>query len=236
MKKIEFTISGITCMGCVSTLTKALYSKTGINKVNIDKDSGSTAIEGDAIPSMAELESVVNEAGNYAIDATNNDVKESTIWSKYKPLLIVVFYLFGITLLIEFSSGMFMIETWMPNFMAGFFLAFSFFKFLDLQGFASAFKTYDILAKKVPAYGYFFPFIELGLGIGYLLFSDSMVTHGITAIITFVSIVGVTRAVLSKTEIRCACLGTVFNLPMSSVTIIENAVMLVMAIVMIIMN
>jgi hypothetical protein len=81
-----------------------------------------------------------------------------------------------------------------------------------------------------------FPFIELGLGIAYLLFSDTLVTHGITAAVTFVSIIGVTQAVLKKSEIQCACLGTVFNLPMSSVTIIENAIMFIMALSMILMS
>jgi hypothetical protein len=45
-----------------------------------------------------------------------------------------------------------------------------------------------------------------------------------------VGLAGVIRAVVSKQSIRCACLGTGFNLPMSTVTIIENSVMLVMAV------
>jgi hypothetical protein len=42
----------------------------------------------------------------------------------------------------------------------------------------------------------------------------------------------VVQTVLAKRQIRCACLGTVFNLPMSSVTIIEDLLMVAMSLVM----
>ena len=48
----------------------------------------------------------------------------------------------------------------------------------------------------------------------------------------FVSLIGVIKSVVQKSEIECACLGTVFNLPMSYVTIIEDGIMLVMALFM----
>jgi hypothetical protein len=53
-----------------------------------------------------------------------------------------------------------------------------------------------------------------------------------TALLMAVSLAGVLRAVLSKRQIRCACLGTVFNLPMSTVTVIEDGLMFVMAVIM----
>ena len=116
--------------------------------------------------------------------------------------------------------------------MAGFFLVFSFFKLLDVAAFANAYQSYDIIASKFKIYGYVYPFIELLLGFAYLFFYDYTITNSITAIIMFVSIIGVIRSVLSKSEIQCACLGTVFNLPMSYVTIIEDAIMLIMALFM----
>ena len=42
----------------------------------------------------------------------------------------------------------------MNFFMAGFFLVFSFFKFLNLKGFVKVYQTYDLIAKKIPFYGY----------------------------------------------------------------------------------
>jgi hypothetical protein len=42
----------------------------------------------------------------------------------------------------------------------------------------------------------------------------------------------VVRALFSKNQIQCACLGSVLNLPMTEATFIENAIMIVMAIFM----
>ena len=46
--------------------------------------------------------------------------------------------------------------------------------------------------------------------------------------------VGVVQSLLNKRQIRCACLGAVFNLPMSTVTLLEDGVMAAMAAVMIV--
>jgi hypothetical protein len=49
-----------------------------------------------------------------------------------------------------------------------------------------------------------------------------------------ISLFGVLISVLQKRKIRCACLGAVFNIPMSTVTIIEDALMIVMSLIMVI--
>ena len=54
---------------------------------------------------------------------------------------------------------------WMRYFMAGFFIVFSFFKFLNLAGFAESYAMYDELAKRVKVYGLVYPFLELFLGV-----------------------------------------------------------------------
>ena len=54
----------------------------------------------------------------------------------------------------------------------------------------------------------------------------------VTLIILGVTTIGVTRALLDKKSIRCACLGTALKLPMTEATFIENAIMILMAILM----
>ena len=118
--------------------------------------------------------------------------------------------------------------------MAGFFLVFSFFKLLDLAGFANSYSMYDVLAKRVPAYGYIYTFIELGLGAAYLLAYRPMFTNAVTLVVMAFSSIGVTLAVMNKQKIKCACLGAGFNLPMTTVTIIEDLLMAAMALWMLI--
>lgn len=116
--------------------------------------------------------------------------------------------------------------------MAGFFLVFSFFKLLNLSGFADSYSMYDIVAKKFKSWGYIYAFVELGLGIAFLMNFNPVVTNITTMVVMSVSIVGVLQSVLNKQKIQCACLGDVFNLPMSTVTIVEDALMIAMSGVM----
>ena len=93
---------------------------------------------------------------------------------------------------------------------------------------------YDIVAKKWKGYGYIYAFIELGLGIAYLTDINPLITNLVTSIVISVSITGVLQSVLNKKKIKCACLGAVFNLPMSTITIIEDALMIAMSLIMLI--
>jgi hypothetical protein len=117
----------------------------------------------------------------------------------------------------------------MQHFMAGFFLVFSFFKLLDLKGFAESYAMYDVIAQRIPAWGYIYPFIELGLGLAFCINYNPQITNIVTLVVMSISIIGVLQSVLNKRKIQCACLGAVFKLPMSTVTIIEDALMIGMS-------
>ena len=82
---------------------------------------------------------------------------------------------------------------------------------------------------KVKLYGFIYPFIEFALGIAYLVAFNPVFTNTTTIIVMGVSSIGVIQSVLMKKKIQCACLGAVFNLPMSTVTIIEDLLMVAMA-------
>ncbi len=159
-----------------------------------------------------------------------NGAIESISWfATYKPLLLVFAYILLVTFAVEYIAGQFELHRFMPNFMASFFLVFSFFKMLDLAGFANTYSMYDVLARRFHAYGYFYPFIELSLGTAYLLGYRPMFTNVVTLIVMAFSSIGVIIAVMNKQKIKCACLGTGFNLPMTTVTIIEDLLMASMA-------
>lgn len=86
--------------------------------------------------------------------------------------------------------------------------------------------------EKLKNVAYLYAFIELALGITYATNFEPLLTNIITVVVMSVSIIGVLQAVLNKRTIQCACLGAVFNLPMSTVTIIEDALMIAMSTVM----
>jgi hypothetical protein len=114
-----------------------------------------------------------------------------------------------------------------------FYVVFSFFKLLDVKGFATSFQMYDPLAKGLPKYGLVYPFIELALGIFFLMRFQILAALILTLLILGITTIGVTKSLLDKKAIKCACLGSVLNLPMTKATFIENTIMIVMAIFMI---
>jgi hypothetical protein len=138
-------------------------------------------------------------------------------------------YILLVTLLVQYAIGGFDVKIWMRHFMAAFFIVFSFFKILDLSGFADSYMSYDIIAKKWRGWAYLYAFIELGLGVAYLLNCCPLATNIVAFTVMTVSIIGVLQSVLNKRKIQCACLGAVFDLPMSTITIIEDALMIVMS-------
>jgi hypothetical protein len=150
-------------------------------------------------------------------------------WRTYYPLALLTSFLVFVPALAQAGASSFDWHAWMRHFMAAFFLAFSFFKLLDIRAFAQAYAGYDLLAARWLGWGVVYPFVELALGIAYLVNFNPTLTNAVTFVVMTFSLLGVLRAVLSKQTIRCACLGAVFNLPMSTVTIVEDALMAGMA-------
>ena len=227
----------MTCGGCVKRVQNTLADFAERVEVTLQPPQATlTNLQAD----LGELNAALAQVGKYQlihintapapnIHAPLSPIDKSTWFATYKPLLLVFAYILMVTFAVEFANGSFELHRWMPNFMAGFFLVFSFFKLLDLRGFASSYAMYDVLAKRVPAYGYVYPFIELGLGAAYLLAFRPILVNAITLVVMLFSSIGVILAVMNKQKIRCACLGAVFNLPMSTVTIIEDLLMATMA-------
>jgi hypothetical protein len=171
---------------------------------------------------------------------SETDENSASSWlATYSPLLLILAYILGASLLVQIGmDGMAGVTTadTMRYFMAGFFLVFSFFKLLDIGAFANAYSAYDLLASRWHGWGMLYPFVELALGMAYLAHFNPLLTHWVTIIVMGFSAIGVIRTVASKTQIQCACLGTVFKLPMSTVTIVEDVGMVAMAAVMLVFS
>ena len=173
----------------------------------------------------------ISEAGNHHDDVKGSEIpdEQKSWFQTYKPILLLVAYILFVTLGVEYVRDGFEVMRWMSNFMAGFFLSFSFFKLLNLREFANTYSTYDIIASRWRPWAYVYAFIELALGVAFLTGFDMLTTNIVTFFVMSISIIGVIRSVTNKRKIKCACLGAVFDLPMSTVTIIEDALMIAMS-------
>ncbi len=237
MKPQTLPITGMTCGSCVEKVRSRLSEHSDVEAANVTLQPPQALLQTKRTLAAEELNAWLEPIGRYRVSLVSPEVPPAPVLPEknattYKPLLVLLAYLLAVTAAAGHWDGMLA----MRLFMGGFFIAFSFFKMLDLRGFADAYRSYDIVARKWPGYGYLYPFIELGLGLAYIANADPFIVNLVTAVVMAVSLVGVLRAVLSKTAIRCACLGTVFQLPMSTVTIIEDGLMLAMALAMLLMT
>ena len=110
-----------------------------------------------------------------------------------------------------------------------------FFKMLDISGFATSFSMYDPIAIKVPYYGKMYPFLETILGLMLLLRFEVDIALLATIVLLGITTYGVTKTLLAKRAIKCACLGTALDLPMTEATFIENAIMIAMSVIMLVL-
>lgn len=105
-------------------------------------------------------------------------------------------------------------------------------KISNLSEFAMTFGKYDLLAKRSQFYAKAYPFIELVLGIGYLVGAYLLAVNILTFLVMTVGAIGVYQKMHDEEVLMCACLGAVFNVPMTWVTLAEDTLMATMAGVM----
>ncbi len=163
--------------------------------------------------------------------STNDEHSEKSLIRKYKQLLIIVLLILLVTVLVSDN-----VNDGTRYFMAGFFFVFSGFKLLDLQGFAEGYATYDLLARKFNSYGYIYPFLELTLGVLLVINFNPLLTNSMIFLLMLFSGLGVLESLAMKRKFKCACLGTFIDLPLTTVTLVEDFGMALMALGMVVLN
>jgi len=227
-----YHITGMTCANCEAKVKSSLLMLPDITSVEVSKENNTATITMDKHITLSDLQKALGVDGKYKIEAMHHSetTEQAKSWfATYKPIVIIFFYILLVSLIIQFFNTAFDLMQWMRHFMAGFFLSFSFFKMLDLPAFADSYSTYDVIAKRLRVWGFIYAFIELGLGVSYAVNFQPLAANAITFIVMGISTIGVLQSVLNKRKIQCACLGAVFNLPMSTITLTEDLLMVIMA-------
>lgn len=232
----------MTCGNCVARVKSELLKIGDVLEAQVQLQSPQAIISMAKHVSTEHLQRAVANAGGYKISdmphsAMDRPLEEQAPASdkigSYFPIFLIFGYITVATILVQLISGEFAWTQWMAHFMAGFFLVFSFFKLLNLREFSYSYRMYDIVARNIPVWGLIYPFVELALG---LLFLSGLFPTG-TVIATFlvmgVSMIGVIQSLQRKQNFQCACLGTIIKLPLSKLTLFEDALMVAMSGIMI---
>lgn len=237
--KHQYTLTGMTCGGCKATVEKELSSLEDITKVDVDLQQGEVSLEMNKHVSIETLQSALSDKYRIALKENHASTpspvevpQDKSKWAQLTPLFLILGYIGTASVLLHYKDWNY--QEMMLDFMGLFYIVFSFFKLLDLKGFPDSFRMYDPLAKRVALYGWIYPFIEIAMGLMFLMRFEISIALIITLVVLGITTIGVTRTLLDKKSIRCACLGTALNLPMTEATFIENAIMIIMAIIMLI--
>ena len=228
----------MTCEGCKSSVENKLSSLDGVDNVKVDLARGQAVIYSKNPVSFSLIKetlppkySLINEQDINLDTHGEATIKGSKI-KQLKPLFIILGYIFIASILLNYQNWN--SSNAMLDFMGLFYIIFSFFKILDIKGFSMSFRMYDPLAKQAPIYGYIYPFIEVILGMMFLIRFEVNIALILTLIVLGITTIGVTQTLINKRNIKCACLGTTLNLPMTEATFIENAIMIIMAFLLLI--
>ena len=228
--------TNLRCGACVSAIAPLLDGAPGVRSWSADVTSPDKILTIDGDASRERVAELLAKAGYQVLGELPSELPPAPTLppekTSYFPLALIVGYILGVVALVELSHGAVVWHRAMAHFMAGFFLVFSFFKLLNLPAFADAYQTYDLVAARSRAYAVAYPFVELALGVAYLLHFQPPLTNAVTLVVMLVGMAGVVRTLLARRKVKCACLGAVFNLPMSYVTLAEDGLMAVMAAVM----
>ncbi|WP_298554445.1 MauE/DoxX family redox-associated membrane protein [uncultured Algibacter sp.] len=235
--KHTYTVTGMTCNGCRTSVEDKLNALPEVGNASVNLETSEVIVEMLSHISTEKLQSALSD--KYSISEKNIFNATTEIISQEKSDLQQLFPLFLIFGYIIVASVLLNYNPWksdgfMLDFMGLFYIVFSFFKLLDLKGFPESFKMYDPLAKVIPAYGWVYPFVEVALGLMFLMRFEISITLVITLFVLGITTIGVAKTLLDKKTIQCACLGTALKLPMTKATFIENSIMIVMAITMLI--
>ena len=236
--KQTYTIKGMTCGGCKSSVEKHLGSIEFVTNVEVSSEIEEVTITLEhpvsidvfkkVLPKKFNLFEKPNISSTHKITSISEKVQEDSKVKQLQPLFIILFYLATTVIFLNYKDWN--SREMMFDFMGLFFIVFSFFKMLDLKNFPTSFSMYDPLSKKIPFYGWIYPFIEIALGLMFLMRFELNIALYVTIVILGITTFGVTKTLMNKKNIQCACLGTALKLPMTEATLIENALMLSMSI------
>lgn len=104
-------------------------------------------------------------------------------------------------------------------------------KLQDVESFSTMFLNYDLLARRIVRYGYFYPFAETVAGLLMIAGVLTWLSAPLALFIGTVGAISVVKAVyIDNRELKCACVGGNSSVPLGFISLTENLMMIGMAI------
>lgn len=124
------------------------------------------------------------------------------------------------------------LERFIADFMAVFFITFAALKFIDIEGFALAYRDYDILASRIRPWGFALPFLEAFMGFWYLLSEAPNSLNLLVIVVAASAAYGALTEMRKKSRFSHTYFDGFVRLPMARAGFIENFMKLGLAILL----
>ncbi len=125
-------------------------------------------------------------------------------------------------------------QEWIRWFLGGFLIMFAGFKLIGIEVFLRVFPLYDLIAKRFTPYKYIYPLLQAFLGMWYITGLSPLLRDIVVVTVSFSGLWGMVKLVSARGQVRLSYLGTIIQLRYSTVTIIENATVVALAIIMLV--
>ena len=152
--KHSYNVTGMTCESCKASVEKSLSNLEGVKNVDVDLENAEAKITMEKHISVDKLQKALAE--KYQISEKKEeevptkvdfDTDDKSTVQQLFPLFLIFGYITVTAFLL--NRNPFEIQNFMLDFMGLFYIVFSFFKFLDVKGFAMSFQMYDPLARNI---------------------------------------------------------------------------------------
>ena len=153
---------------------------------------------------------------------------------EYRKFLgVLLFIFFAATLMSTLIT--FRPLDWLRWFVGSFLLVFGGFKLISFDSFLQVFPRYDPLAARFTWYAYMYPLVEVLLGVFYILDIAPGFRYTVTFIMVTFGLIGmITNLDRQGPSTDNTWLGNIFKLPMSTAILFEDAIIAVLAAVLLI--
>jgi glutaredoxin len=150
----------------------------------------------------------------------------------YTPVLAVFAVTALMALAVSYATSGHVLTAQAARWFIGFSMcALGMLKLRDIETFSTMFLGYDLLAQRWLAYGRVYPFAEVGAGVLMIAGALTWLSAPVALFIGGVGAVSVFKAVyLDKRTLKCACVGGDSNVPLGFVSLVENLMMVAMAV------
>lgn len=234
-----FRVSGMHCASCEKKVADALGAISGVVVQSVSATDGIVGVEVPDMVTDEALAHVLREAGYPVVRTTSAYFLGSSLafLKRVYPLILMLLATFVFAFLKNFEPAFSLME-WhevMYDFMGGFFLLFGGLKVINLKNFVVMYRGYDVAAKRFWWWGYGYPFLELFLGVLYVMRVWIDVANVGTILLMGFGMIGIYQKLRSDGEVQCACLGGFFNVPVTWLTFGENGLMAAMALYMLLL-